>query len=117
MSRTWLCLPLAVVFGCAHHADERKDAPAAASAPTAAPPAAAPQAKTDSAGDRSGVLGDCGPIKIHFPFNSSEMDRSDMGPLERSAQCLKEDRALHVTIEGNADERGTDEDRKSTRLN
>jgi peptidoglycan-associated lipoprotein len=29
--------------------------------------------------------------------------------VERSARCLKADHALHVSIEGNADERGTEE--------
>src|SRR5581483_7060800 len=52
---------------------------------------------------------DCGPVKIHFPFNSSEFDPGERATLERSARCLKGDRALRVTIEGNADERGTDE--------
>jgi peptidoglycan-associated lipoprotein len=46
---------------------------------------------------------------VHFALNSSEIESSDRGSLERSARCLKGDHALHVTVEGNADERGTEE--------
>ena len=48
-------------------------------------------------------------MHVHFPFNSDEIDSADKPSLDRSARCLKADHSLHVTIEGNADERGTEE--------
>ena len=37
------------------------------------------------------------------------LSQDDMKGLERMARCLRADHALHVMIEGNADERGTEE--------
>ena len=51
----------------------------------------------------------CAVVRIHFPFNSVEVAPSERPLLERSARCLRADRTLRVTIEGNADERGTEE--------
>jgi peptidoglycan-associated lipoprotein len=59
--------------------------------------------------DISAGLAECGMIRVHFPLNSSDIDEGDRPSLERSARCLKADHSLHVTIEGNADERGTEE--------
>jgi peptidoglycan-associated lipoprotein len=59
--------------------------------------------------DITADLAECGAVRIHFPFNSSEMEPPVLAALERSARCLRADRGLHVTIEGNADERGTEE--------
>ena len=54
-------------------------------------------------------LAACTDVRVHFPFNSDEIDAADKPQLDRSARCLKADHALHITIEGNADERGTEE--------
>ena len=54
-------------------------------------------------------LAECTNVRVHFPFNSDEIDSTDKPQLDRSARCLKADHSLHVTIEGNADERGTEE--------
>jgi peptidoglycan-associated lipoprotein len=54
-------------------------------------------------------LAECTNVRVHFPFNSDESDAADKPQLERSARCLKAEHSLHVTIEGNADERGTEE--------
>jgi peptidoglycan-associated lipoprotein len=54
-------------------------------------------------------LGDCNLVRVHFAFNSSDIEHSDRGELERSARCLKAHQHVHLTIEGNADERGTEE--------
>ena len=59
--------------------------------------------------DISAGLAECRQVTIHFDLNASEIASSEKSELERSARCLKGDHALHVTIEGNADERGTEE--------
>jgi peptidoglycan-associated lipoprotein len=59
--------------------------------------------------DISAGLAECSQVRVHFAFNSAELDPADRPGLERSARCLKADNALHVGIEGNADERGTEE--------
>jgi peptidoglycan-associated lipoprotein len=115
-----------MVGGCAHKQETKAQAPTAAPAPapeTAAAPA--PAAEKTCASDL-----DCGPkqlclnnrcvditpdlaectnVRVHFPFNSDQIDPADKPQLDRSARCLKADHSLHVTIEGNADERGTEE--------
>lgn len=59
--------------------------------------------------DGADKLAACGDVKVHFDFNSAEIAAEDKPLLERAADCLKQDKKLHVTIEGNADERGTEE--------
>jgi peptidoglycan-associated lipoprotein len=119
---------LMVVGGCAHKPEQKAEAKTTptASAPQAAatPPADASGAKmcaTDlDCGDKqlcinnkcvdiTANLAECTDVRVHFPFNSDEIDSNDKSHLDRSARCLKADHSLHVTIEGNADERGTEE--------
>src|SRR6185503_1367930 len=59
--------------------------------------------------DISAGLAECSHVRVHFELNSSEIADADKTDLQRSARCLKADQALHVSIEGNADERGTEE--------
>jgi peptidoglycan-associated lipoprotein len=53
-------------------------------------------------------LGECG-VRVHFQYDSAELAELDREHLGHAAECLKADHALRVTIEGNADERGTEE--------
>lgn len=48
-------------------------------------------------------------VRVHFDYDSSEIPESDRPALAGSARCLKEDRTLDAMVEGNADERGTEE--------
>jgi peptidoglycan-associated lipoprotein len=130
MSRAFCTLTLMaamVVGGCAHKQETKAAAPQAA--PAAAPqaaaaPAASSEAKTCASDLDCGAkqlcinnrcvditpdLAECTNVRVHFPFNSDEIDAADKPQLDRSARCLKADHALHITIEGNADERGTEE--------
>jgi peptidoglycan-associated lipoprotein len=114
--------------GCAHKQETKAEAPKAA--PAAAPQAAATPAPGDTGAkmcatdldcgakqlcinnkctDITPDLAECTNVRVHFPFNSDEIDAADKPQLDRSARCLKADTTLHVTIEGNADERGTEE--------
>jgi peptidoglycan-associated lipoprotein len=54
-------------------------------------------------------LAECSTVRVHFDFNEAQLRESDTAILQRMGRCLKADHELHVTIEGNADERGTEE--------
>ena len=54
-------------------------------------------------------LAECSTVRVHFNFNDSNLHPDDSTKLVRMARCLKADHDLHVAIEGNADERGTEE--------
>jgi peptidoglycan-associated lipoprotein len=59
-------------------------------------------------GDGSDELGACG-VRVHFDYDSIEIPEKDRPGLASSADCLMRDRAMTARIEGNADERGTEE--------
>ncbi|HEX6838275.1 MAG TPA: peptidoglycan-associated lipoprotein Pal [Polyangia bacterium] len=129
MSRVFCTLTVvaAMVGGCAHKQETKAEAPKAEPAPppqAAAAPPADTGAKTCASDLDCGAkqlclnnrcvditpdLAECTNVRVHFPFNSDEIDAADKPQLDRSARCLKADHSLHVTIEGNADERGTEE--------
>ena len=123
--RTLALLSVVALFGCAHHQTQTKQA---ATTPPAPPPAPAPVASTDTHScsrdldcpdgqlcldgkcvDISSNLAACTSIRVHFAFNQSDIDSAERDDLERAARCLKADHALHIAIQGNADERGTEE--------
>ena len=125
MRRLLITLPLALAVGCAHKAETKKDPVATTPPPSqpvaAATPTPAPGCNNDldcapsqlcirnQCVDISAGLAECMSVRVHFALNSSELDNESRNGLERSARCLKADHALHVSIEGNADERGTEE--------
>jgi peptidoglycan-associated lipoprotein len=129
MSRAFctMTVMVALVGGCAHKQETKAEAPKSEPAPApqaAATPAPSSDAKTCASDLDCGAkqlcinnkcvditpdLAECTNVHVHFPFNSDEIDAADKPQLERSARCLKAEHSLHVTIEGNADERGTEE--------
>ena len=54
-------------------------------------------------------LAECSHLRVHFDFDAWTLRDEDRPRLERVARCLRADQKLHVTVEGNADERGTEE--------
>jgi peptidoglycan-associated lipoprotein len=96
-------------------------AAASAPAPQAAKPAGPKSCKADlDCGDQqlcirgqcvdiSAGLAECQMVRVHFDFDSANIHQGDLSALQRVARCLKADQALHVRVEGNADERGTEE--------
>ena len=48
-------------------------------------------------------------VRVHFEYDSTEIPERDRPALASSATCFKGDPSLKATIEGNADERGTEE--------
>jgi peptidoglycan-associated lipoprotein len=103
-----LALPLVLGFGCAHPKEEAKVAtttPSAASSGVKAPSESAPSGGNDATAKDDA----CTDVHVHFALDSTDIADPDKPRLEKSAGCLKQDKKLHVTIEGNADERGTEE--------
>lgn len=54
-------------------------------------------------------LADCSGLKVQFGYDSTDIVSEDQRSLERVARCVKAKPEIKVTIEGNADERGTTE--------
>jgi peptidoglycan-associated lipoprotein len=128
MGKLSLAVVLGFASGCAHKIESKKDTTspasearkvdhAAVAAP--APSACANDLDLDCGArqlcirqrcvDITAGMAECGLLRVHFPLNSAELEPDDKNALERSARCLKADQAMHVSIEGNADERGTEE--------
>ena len=115
-----IILSLMLVAGCS----KKDQAPPPQAAPAAAPAPVAAAAKACSAdtdcGDKqlclhnqcmdiTAGMAECGAVRVHFDLNQSELHPTDRANLDHTARCLRADQALHVTIEGNADERGSEE--------
>jgi peptidoglycan-associated lipoprotein len=117
---------VAGLVACSHESKKATSvATPGASAPSAAvgsAPAATPQVCSTDAdcGDKqlcvrsqcvdiTPELAECSTARVHFDFNDSNVHPEETTKLTRMARCLKADHDLHVMIEGNADERGTDE--------
>jgi peptidoglycan-associated lipoprotein len=119
-------LPIAFVFGCAHKQETKAQNTTPAAAPQVASTTPTDTGNKNSCtrdldcasgqlcldgrcADISSNLQACLSVRVHFGFNQSDIDSADRDGLERAARCLKADRDLHITIAGNADERGTEE--------
>ncbi len=116
---------IASALACAH--EPPKPAPAAAPMPVAPPPVATTQSTgphrcssdTDCAENQLCIrsecvditpdLAECSAMRVHFDFNEADLHEEDAAKLQRMGRCLKVLQSLHVTIDGNADERGTEE--------
>jgi peptidoglycan-associated lipoprotein len=105
--RTLAVLPIIGLLGCAHHQAQTKTQASSAPPAEPAPPkvAALNEAPKEAASDPAS----CTSVRVHFELDRSDIDAADRDGLERAAGCLRADRALHIAIEGNADERGTEE--------
>jgi peptidoglycan-associated lipoprotein len=52
------------------------------------------------------TVGACTELPIHFATNSAAIDKRNRRELNQTAMCLRNERDVHVTLFGNADERG-----------
>lgn len=122
-------LSLSLIPACAHKppfAEHRESTRAVASAPPSAPAPEAPAERTCADDDQCEPralcirnrcvavtpeveLAECSLVRVHFDFDAWILRSEDKPKLIRVARCLRADQKLHVTIEGNADERGTEE--------
>ncbi|HEX4457545.1 MAG TPA: OmpA family protein [Polyangia bacterium] len=118
-------MALALTAGCAHQQSQARTANAA---PVAAPAPVAQAAPASTNGcsrdldcasnqicldnqcqDVASHLSACTSVRVHFGLNDSDISTADRSDLDRAARCMKADHALHIAIQGNADERGTEE--------
>jgi peptidoglycan-associated lipoprotein len=93
-------------------------APAAPTAPVAAaePPLEKGACRADSdcgdgesctAGRCVAAAATCEPVRVHFAFDSSQLDGASTEALRESARCIAERKAQSLLVEGHCDERGT----------
>ncbi len=108
MSRlTVITLALALgLFGCAHaqqQQETQEEHPVAAPQPPPPAPAPAPtQQEDDVAKLLSGTM-------IHFDFDRAELTQTSRDRLQALADTLRKHSELHIRIDGNCDEAGTEE--------
>jgi peptidoglycan-associated lipoprotein len=129
MPRLIALLLVSTALGCAHKQQTPTAGAAHPASVAAADPATSPSAAATAptscvqdldcgprqlcvsgrCADITPGLAECAEIHVQFEFNSALVSDQDRAGLVRSARCLGADQALHVTIAGNADERGTEE--------
>jgi peptidoglycan-associated lipoprotein len=118
-------LAAATTMGCAHKPQTKPAEQTTASEPSAGTTSAAGTPEKLCSGDMdcgpkqlcirqhcvdiTAGMAECGALRVHFELDSAEIVPADRSLLERPARCLKAAHSLHVTVEGNADERGTEE--------
>lgn len=121
-----LAVALLLAAACAHQetkAEQPVAAPAIAAAPAPAPATPAPAAEVSCSSDAScGArqlcirsrcvditpdLAECSTVRVHFAFDRADLEQQELPLLQRVSRCLTADQAMHVIVEGNADERGT----------
>jgi peptidoglycan-associated lipoprotein len=88
--------------GCAHHSKQAQ----VRSVPAAAEVTPAVVAHEDAV---AASAQPCGTVYAHFELDSAAIQSIDKPALEGAAACLRNDRDTRITIEGNTDERGTEE--------
>lgn len=96
-----------LLAACASQKAPEAAAPAAAPAPVVAAPAAAPAAvAVDSLNDPASILAK---RSVYYPFDVDAVSAADKPMLEAHAKYLAQHPARKVQLEGNADERGSNE--------
>ncbi len=124
-TQRWAWFLAVVLAGCAHQEAKKVETSEVKAEPVKpAPPPAAPAERTctrDEECDASELcirnkcvpislgLAECTNFRVHFDFDKSDLKDSDKSGLARMARCLRGDQSLKVILEGNADERGTEE--------
>lgn len=66
-----------------------------------------------AAAQAAGTVGACEPVRVHFAFDKSDLNVDAQSKLDKAADCLKDNQRQIVSIQGNADERGTNEYNKA----
>lgn len=111
MSRTRMIFAAALLGGCASSVPQTKMV-AVGSVSTSACAAdvdCGTQQLCVDAGcrDVSAQLTACGDMEVHFATKSADIDANNRAALDRTAICLRKHKEAHVSLGGNADERGT----------
>jgi peptidoglycan-associated lipoprotein len=71
------------------------------------PQAQAPQAQAAPVQGPQAIA--CVPTRVHFDTDSAKLSTESQAVLDQAADCIKRNQRLRVTIEGNTDQRGTQE--------
>ena len=100
------------VMGCAH---ERQQAaqpmPTAETEQAPAPEEQPAPVQTTAAAEKpqQQQAAACPMVRVHFAFDSAALEQEQKAPLDQAARCLRANQKQRVRIEGNADERGSDD--------
>jgi peptidoglycan-associated lipoprotein len=104
------CGALAFAAGCAAPAASRKSVTDVNEGSAAGPMAPRDTAVARGEGAGGGDAASravCALDRVHFAFDSAQLDESARGELKGAASCLAEKRPADVLVEGHCDERGT----------
>jgi len=104
------CGALALAAGCAAPAASRKsttDITEGTGAGPLAPRDTAVVRADPGLEDQSARRGACTLDRVHFAFDSAQLDEPARAELKAAATCLVEKRPADVLVEGHCDERGT----------
>lgn len=111
-----VCASLFLVTSCAEKQVDVSEGiqPAVAAAPGAAPAAGAKETVTEVEGDQlspemARKVQEFQNEKIYFDFDKSNLKPDAQTVLKKKAAFLRENPAFYVLVEGNCDERGTEE--------
>ena len=63
--------------------------------------------ETCTAGRCVAAAASCEPVRVHFAFDSSQLDARSSDALRESAKCIAARKAESLLVEGHCDERGT----------
>lgn len=111
MTRISLAALVVVVSGCAHQQAAKVEEPVAPPPSVAAPPpqvavTPAPTAAQDGVAELEQALRSA---TAYFDFNGDQLSPEGMTALQRVGEVLRKHGTLQVLVEGNCDERGTQE--------
>jgi peptidoglycan-associated lipoprotein len=116
--RILFLIPVVAAFGCAHKqevttggetamTEQGQMSQGSEGAVTEAEPAQPAPEKV--AAPKTITKSTCSLVRVHFATDSADIVDQDKADLKKSADCLKDNRSLRVSVEGNTDSRGSAE--------
>ena len=107
MRSRYLALLPSLVWACAHQQIDNYEG--TRTAPATAPAAASTADSSATATAPAGEYAACRAARVHFDRDDIMLHPDDYPILQKLAECLQQDHAKTLRIDGNADERGTTE--------
>ncbi len=108
MRRLYLVLLPSFLSACAHQQIDNYDSAGRRGMGAATAPSSASTAG-ESASATAGESAACRAARVHFDRDDTMLHPDDYPILQKLAECLQQDHAKRLRIDGNADERGTTE--------
>lgn len=104
-------LPLSILIiacaaACAHQQQPAPEEVVRETPVAPAPPSASPAPAVVASSEPPAR---CPVLRVHFAFDEALIKSEDLPALDKVARCLRANAAQRIVIEGNADERGTEE--------